>query len=256
MTLLRSIVMAFSMFSIIPTPRIEWNERSMRYSLAAFPLVGVVIGLVLWGWISLCGWLELGTPVMAIGIVITPLLVSGGIHMDGFADAVDGIASRTEPERRREIMKDSRVGSFGAMGIATYLLVQFAFAVSIEIRPDTLACICMAPVIGRVLSGIASIVFPGATSTGLLGTFRESTDKRPALVALLIMLVALLVGLGFASSWMAAVLFIVIAAVMSAIMLRIAVHGFGGMTGDLAGYYLQVLELLFLVAAFVVGRFS
>jgi adenosylcobinamide-GDP ribazoletransferase len=55
MTFLRSIVVAFSMFSRIPMPKVDWKPENMRYALAAFPLVGCVIGLALWGWAWLCG---------------------------------------------------------------------------------------------------------------------------------------------------------------------------------------------------------
>lgn len=254
MTLLRSIAMAFSMFSIVPMPRIEWNPKSMRYSLAAFPLIGVTVGLLLWGWVSLCALLDLKSAIRALGLVLIPLAVSGGIHMDGFADTVDAIASRAEPNRRRQILKDSNIGAFAGMGIASYLIIQFAIAMELEITAPSLACICISPTLGRTISGMASIAFPGSSKTGLLGTFRESSDKRPAFIALAMMFVLLVVLLGIFAGWSAAVGALCIAVLVSAFVYRMATKRFGGMSGDIAGYLLQLIELAYLVLAFAVGR--
>ena len=59
MKILETIVVAFSMFSALPMPRVDWNEDNMRYSLCAFPLIGAVIGLLCWLWVLACTVLEL-----------------------------------------------------------------------------------------------------------------------------------------------------------------------------------------------------
>ena len=82
----RSVAMAFMTFSRIPMPHVEWEERSMRYLLAAFPLVGVVVALVCALWANLAAVLGFAPLVLAAGLVAIPLLVTGGIHLDGFCD--------------------------------------------------------------------------------------------------------------------------------------------------------------------------
>ncbi|MBO5973153.1 MAG: adenosylcobinamide-GDP ribazoletransferase, partial [Clostridia bacterium] len=89
----RSVAMAFSMFSSIPTPRVEWKDSNMKYMLCALPLVGGVIGAVMVLWYVLCDALNVGRILYAAGMVLIPLLVSGGIHLDGFCDTVDALAS-------------------------------------------------------------------------------------------------------------------------------------------------------------------
>ena len=100
MTWLKPVIIAFSMYSAIPMPRVEWDREGMRYALCAFPLVGLAAGAALWCWWWLCGLLGLGQLLAAAGMTLLPLLVSGGIHMDGFCDASDAIASRQGPEKR------------------------------------------------------------------------------------------------------------------------------------------------------------
>ena len=68
MIVLETIAVAFAMFSAIPVPQPEWNQRNMRYALCAFPLVGVVIGLSWWAWAAICGVLEFPVLLRAAGL--------------------------------------------------------------------------------------------------------------------------------------------------------------------------------------------
>lgn len=259
MTVLRSIVMAFSMFSTIRMPRIEWSEKSMRFMLAAFPLVGVVIGLLLWGWMALCAFFSLDRMIMGLGVMGIPLIITGGIHIDGLSDTIDALASHAEPERKRAILKDSHIGAFAGIGIAAYLIAYYAFACQLQYESSvayvfSTACICLVPVLSRTLSGIVSIAFPGSGGEGLLKTFRDSASKRAALVVLAVLLAALLVYAFLCISWVMGLGLVIVAVVASVYLYVMSRRQFGGMSGDLSGFYLQVLELGFLVAIAIVER--
>ena len=78
MTALQTIAVAFAMFSAIPTPQFDWNEKNMRYALCAFPLIGVVCGAL---WCAV-GALPLPTLARAAGLCLVPVWVTGGIHLD------------------------------------------------------------------------------------------------------------------------------------------------------------------------------
>ena len=84
-----TIGVAFAMFSALPVPKIEWNERNMRYAMAAFPLIGTVIG-ALW---CVCGLMPLPEMAKAAGFCLIPVAVTGGIHLDGYADTSDALSS-------------------------------------------------------------------------------------------------------------------------------------------------------------------
>ena len=79
MTILQTIAVAFAMFSAIPMPQFEWSQKNMRYALCAFPLIGAVCG-GLW---CLVGVLPVPELVRAAGFCLVPVLVTGGIHLDG-----------------------------------------------------------------------------------------------------------------------------------------------------------------------------
>ena len=94
------------MFSAIPMPRVEWNDRNMRYALCAFPLVGLAAGLVMALWVWLSVFLGLPNLLLAAGLTAIPVLLTGGIHLDGYADTHDALASHRSPAERQEILKE------------------------------------------------------------------------------------------------------------------------------------------------------
>ena len=102
MIVLQTIAVAFAMFSAVPVPQFAWNEKNMRYALCAFPLVGLLCG-VLW---FVCGVLPLPAPARAAGFCLVPVWVTGGIHLDGYADTCDALASYGDREKKLEILKE------------------------------------------------------------------------------------------------------------------------------------------------------
>ena len=107
MVVLETIGVAFAMFSALPVPRIDWNERNMRYAMAAFPLIGAVIG-ALW---CVCGTLPLPDMLRAAGFCLIPVAVTGGIHLDGYADTSDALSSYGDREKKLDILKDPHCGA-------------------------------------------------------------------------------------------------------------------------------------------------
>ena len=84
--MISTVIVAFSMFSAIPMPQTEWTNKSMRYALCAFPLIGAVIGALVCLWRFVCLRMEFSEWILAAGICVLPVLVTGGIHLDGFCD--------------------------------------------------------------------------------------------------------------------------------------------------------------------------
>lgn len=189
MQALRSLVLAFSSFSRIPMPCVEATEQDRRYILCFFPLVGAAVALVMALWLWMCDALRVGALLRgAIGAAL-PLLVTGGIHMDGFMDTSDALATWQSKERRLEILKDSHVGAFAAMRAveASSALYVAACAVVWAICGGWICVLCAAT------AALCTIAYR-----------------------------------------------------------RMAYAKFGGVTGDLAGWFLQVTELC-CVAAVVLG---
>ena len=246
--LFTSSVMAFSMFSVIPTPRVEWSKENMRYMLACLPLVGLVIVAVLWLWLQLCEWLSFGNFLFAAGLTLLPLFVSGGIHFDGFCDTVDALSSHASPERKREILKDSRAGAFAVIFAAGYLLLYAAIASEVERTNAAVLCVGIHHVFARVIGALASAALKTSAEKGTLAMFHDAAQKRTFVVLLVwaAICAAVLIWLspvsGAVSVVLSALCFLYIRCMSS--------RQFGGMSGDLAGYLITLAEIVLLLGLF------
>ena len=247
-----SAVMTFSMFSSIPMPQIPWKQENMRYLLSFLPLVGVVTGagLLLWDWV--CRVVGLGQLLYAVGLTLIPVLISGGIHMDGFCDTMDALSSHASPEKKREILKDPRAGAFAVIFCGVYLLAYFGFSTELAMGARTALVLLLIHSLARCFGAFAGMVFPGSKSTGLLAGFRDAATKK-ALAGLLV-LAAVLVVLLLAVSIPLAVLLLLTGAALTLWLRRMANREFGGMSGDLAGFLITLTELAMLAAFVLAGK--
>ena len=240
MIVLQTMAVAFAMFSALPVPQFTWNSKNMRYALCAFPLIGGVIG-ALW---SLCGALPLPDMIRAGGFCLIPVLVTGGIHLDGYADTSDALSSYGDREKKLEILKDSHCGAFAVIRLCSYFVAYFGLCGSVRFTPRVGLCWTLALVLERALSGFAVAAFPLAKDTGLAHTFATAADRqtvRRFLCGASALLVLALTALGGGALAAAALL------AMSRYYF-VAKEQFGGITGDLAGWFLQRAELWMLAA--------
>ena len=111
MKILRTVGMAFALYSRIPMPRLDWESESRKYTLYAFPLVGIAVGVCALLWLWLAQVLDLHRALTGAVLTALPIWVTGGIHLDGFCDVCDARASHQSRERKLEILKDSNVGA-------------------------------------------------------------------------------------------------------------------------------------------------
>lgn len=249
MRLIRSFLIAFSTYSRIPVPQAEWTEENRRYAMCFFPLVGLVTGLTLWGWMALCDALGFGALLRGTGAALLPLLITGGIHMDGYMDTIDALASWQPKERRLEILKDTHTGAFAVMGCAGYLLLSAALFSEMR-TADGPKLVCVF-IISRALSALALTVFRSARPQGMLDEFSSATQKRLAVISCGVYGVICLAAWTATGGWTA----LLCAAAAAACFLyyrHMAYRQFGGVTGDLAGWFLQITELV-LAAVIMIG---
>ena len=249
MRVIRSFVIAFSTYSRIPMPQVEWSDENRKYSMCFFPLIGAVIGLVMWGWLWLCDRIGIGTLLRGAVCAVIPLIVTGGIHMDGFMDTSDALASWQPKERRLEILKDSHVGAFAVIGCAGYLLLSAAVCADM---PAQAAPMLMGVfMISRALSALALAFLKSARPGGMMDGFARSAHRRMVSISAAVYAVICAVLWAVFGNWLALGCFAA-AAVCFAYYRHMSYKNFGGVTGDLAGWFVQVTELA-LAAVIVLG---
>lgn len=245
--LLSSCAIVFSTYSRIPMPMVDWNEKNMRHTLAFFPLVGAAVGAAFWAVGALCALLAAG-PILRAGLLAAvPAVVTGGIHLDGYCDTVDALASHASRERKLEILKDSSAGAFAVIWCCVWFLVYFALLTELESVPTLAAGF----VLSRALSALAVERLPSARAG--MGATLKSGSRFPRWV------LGLYVALCGGAVWLWGNALAGLAALAAAVAFyfcykSMAMRQFGGFTGDLAGWFLQVCELVILAAVILTER--
>lgn len=248
---------AFSMYSKIPMPQSSWTEENMRYVMCFLPLVGLVEGILSVAWVRLLPILHLESGGFGLGaavLALIPVAVTGGIHLDGFLDTSDALGSWQEPEKRLEILKDSRAGAFAvimgclyfALSLGVYTTFQDqvleAWRASTFWEVDMLFQIIGIYVLSRAFSGLAIVTRPMAKNTGLAAAFSDGAQKKRVAAVMAAFMIA-------CGGWLLALNPVSGGAVLAVGVLvyiyycHMARQKFGGITGDLAGWFLQVVEL-------------
>lgn len=242
MALLRSCNLCFSMYCKLPTFRTRWDPADMRYVLCFFPLVGLAEGALLLLWVTLCRQFTLTGLLQGAVLAVLPLLFTGGIHMDGLCDVADALGSHQSRERMLEILKDSRCGAAALMTCGGYIALHTGLGGQLMATETAGYCLLLLPVMSRCLSGLCAATLPNARGDGLLFTFTSAGHTRT--VRLVLALLTALCAAGLlaiditAGAWMLACAGAVL--VYYVLMSR---RKFGGVTGDLAGFFLQLCEL-------------
>lgn len=251
MDIMGSLVIAFSMYSRIPMPRISWTPERMKYVMCFFPLIGAVMGLALYGFEKAAGALEIGMTAYCAGGTVLPLLITGGIHMDGFLDVSDARCSLGEPEKKLGILKDPHIGAFAVIRGGIYLLLYLG--VFSELPRTRIGVMGAVYVMTRAMSALALVTFPKAKKNGLAASFSGGARKGTVIFSMAGYIGGSLVFLVCHEGWLTGLLVGLAAGGMFWHYYRAAVKEFGGITGDLAGWFLQNGELGLMAATVAAG---
>lgn len=249
--MLKSMIIAFSTYSKIPMPAVTWNEKSMRYSLCCFPLVGAVIGLCSMACFYGMLWIGLGKTAASAVLTVLPLLITGGIHMDGFLDTMDARSSYKSKKEKLEILKDPHMGAFAAIYGMVYLLLSFGLFS--EITEKEIGFVAAGYVLSRILSGWAIVTFSKAKKEGMAAMAADAARNNVTWIlaaegVLWILAVCLL-------DWKKGLVCTGAGLLCMMYYRHMAYKTFGGITGDLAGYFLQICELAILFGMTAVQYF-
>ena len=240
MNLIYNLIIAFAMYSKIPMPHIDWTKERMRYVFCFFPVIGVVIGgaMVLW---EKYGMLLTGNEDFHTAVLILiPVIITGGIHFDGFLDTCDALSSYKTMEEKLEILKDSHAGAFAILMGCCYFVLDYGVFHAVDMRAMRL--LAVGYVLSRSLSGLAIVAFQKARKSGLAATFSDSAQKKTVAITMIVYIVACAAVMIVTEPVVGTICFLT--AILVFIWYRFMSYGkFGGITGDLAGFFLQVCEL-------------
>ncbi len=207
----------------------------------AWPLAGLAVASIA-GAAGLAVWATgAQIPVAAAVVLALQVALTGALHEDGLADTADGIWGGATPARRLEIMRDSRIGTYGVVALVLSLLLRWSLIATALIQGQLMEVILIAAVVSRAPMAVAMRWLPPARADGL----SHSAGRPPAWaaqagVAMAVVALALAGGRGLAAAVLVTAIFLALG--------RLARRKIGGQTGDVVGAVQQLSEIAVLVA--------
>lgn len=236
--MINKIMLAIQFLTIIPAPAVMVSKEEYHKVMGWFPMAGLLVGtfsaMIYW-----VGLQVLPLEIVVILVLITQFMVTGGLHLDGLADTFDGCMSGRNLQRKLDIMKDSRLGTHGAVMLMFVLLLKFT---SLLLIPDTVRTlmIILAPVVGRFALVLGAWKATYAREKGLGNLFIGVIDTKDMMTAFLLLLFCLLI---YPKAYIS--LAIVIPGI---VLCKKIINGIlGGMTGDTLGALNEMSESLFMI---------
>lgn len=219
----------------VPVPAIRVDDGDLRRASGAFPLVGLIVaGAGIGVWAAVEPWW--GTVVATVAASIAMIAITGAFHEDGLADSVDGIWGGWSPEQRVEIMRDSRIGTYGTVALISVVGLRVALLAPVGLGVFARAVLC-GHVLGRAAGLVMARLLPaigggkGAQVAGPLGVVGN---------AVAIATVAVVVGLA-TGVWGLAVVAVAVVPLLAC--RRLLRRRLGGITGDSLGAVNQIVDL-------------
>ena len=256
--ILTSAHMAVSVYTKIPMPYIDMTDSSPRFLFCFFPVVGIVMGVLarLWQYIYAVSGIDLRL-LWAVITAVIPILITGGIHMDGFIDCMDAYSSYRDRDKRLEILKDPHVGAFGVLWTVIYMLTYTALIYHMPANRAVMLGVIYT--VERIMLGLFLMGSNMARQTGMLASVMKDTARGVTVAVLIAELVTVVSCVSYISYHMllseqgvgysmgSGIIRIM---VLSAVMASVGILGvykahktLGGMTGDTCGYVIQMMEL-------------
>ena len=248
----KGFLMAISMFTVIPLPRYEWDDEGGKNIMKFYPAIGLIVGLI---WYVVFRVLTLlGASIMVITAItlITPFILTGMLHLDGYMDVCDALLSRRDKQEKLRILKDPHTGAFSVISVVMLFVVNFSglyTVISNSINNNTINNIntsavglILIPIISRSLMGYLLLSKDSMKGSSLGAFFKQGTGKVDRFILLACLTI---------SSIIAVFIFGIYGVIMSLAMILVstflvnsAAKEFDGMSGDSAGYGLVIAETI------------
>jgi len=247
---MRDFIIAFQFLTrfTIRSKNFELSKEELGRSMVCFPIIGMVIGsfLVLINFV-----LGLFLPSLVVDgcIIVSLIFITHGLHLDGFADTIDGFAAGKTKKEILDIMSDSRIGAIGVIGIFCLLIIKFAIIHEMSIEVKNIALILM-PVLGRWAMIMASASSNYAKDNNGLGKpFTDYVGTKEFVFATIITVL-----IGWALLLYKSIILILIVYLANLYILRFVKKKIDGVTGDILGALCEVTEVLALFLIMIIDR--
>lgn len=239
--LINGFIMALSMFTILPVPYKVWKDEAVRHMMKLYPLVGIFVGVINYVVFRLTDYFNLSTILISALTMVTPFIITGMLHLDGFMDVCDALLSRRDKKEKVRILKDPNTGAFSVISLGILFIIDFASTYTLVENRTSIIGIIIIPIISRSLMGIMLLKKEAMKETSLGSYFKKGTTKVDILILYIFLIIAsglfMLLGIKFILVPLA----MIIIAILS---VEKSIKELGGISGDIAGYGLVLSEVL------------
>lgn len=241
-------LLALQFLTVIPLKIKDVKEDKLSKAMIYFPLAGLLLSLILVGINYLSLFLNFAQITSNIILVVSLVILTGGLHLDGLSDTADAIFSRKNKEEMLEIMRDSHIGVMGVLSLISILLLKIGFLSSISISAKTIALILMC-VLSRWSLVFSMYLFPYARQEGKAGVFMRGINLKIFILASFFTLACVI------TAWKIKGLFIWgIVALSAYIIGKYINHKIDGITGDTLGAICELNELFTLSSVLILTK--
>lgn len=257
--MLKKILAALMLYSKVYIPCRGLNKEDFEGAITYLPIVGIIIGALQYILFLIAKIFRLPVFVTTLGYILVPLIVTGGFHVDGFMDTEDALKSYRSREEKLSILKDPHIGAFSIISLLIYVLIEAASVYTvlyfaqknIELAGNVVyisyGMLLLIPTdfIVRAIAVILSIKLKKAKESGMLNSEISNTDRMVIVlnIGFIIAGYSLLVYI----NWIAAAGIILIMLIYILLYRNKMYREFGGVSGDIIGYYICKARLLFIV---------
>lgn len=260
MKYLKGLVINLQFFTSIPIPlSVPMDKDHLERAIKTFPLLGLIQGAIYAFLLyAVIEWTPLSVLTAAIVVWLAGILVTGGIHLDGWMDSCDAYFSYRDKEKRLEIMADPRIGAFGVLAVIVLLAIKFFFIYEIMLHFSKLTylLILLMPCFSRMGMGVLMLKVQAAKKDGLGTMFKNASNKKTLLhYPIYLLIFAAVIGFFFSEALISFLLMVLVSILITGILMKKTVHWFGGMTGDVLGASVEGIEILLWMTVWLLHYF-
>lgn len=243
--LFNAFIMAFTMYTSIPTKFNIWDKEVFHLILPFLPIIGGIIG-VIWFFISkLLFYLDLPFMLEVTIIMLTPLFLSGFIHIDGYMDTCDAIFSRSSLEKKRLILKDPNVGAFAVVSIIILFFINFSCVYEILKKSTNIIAFIFIPIISRAITVIMALKTKSISVDGFISNFKRGTNNFHLGFLFFLILSILILSYIFLDKDLFIILIFTL--IFGILFSKYCINQLDGISGDLCGFIITLSETFTLI---------
>lgn len=221
----------------------KFEKEDFVKGIVLMPLVGLIIGSILWGFSFVDKFID--RPIICLFIWVIYIWITGGLHIDGLSDSIDGLFSNRDRERTLEIMKDSRVGAFGVLSIILVLALNVMLTYYIDFK-----LLLLVPVVGRSCALLScSISKYARKGAGMGKDFIEYCGFKEGLVSVLFPIIIILVTFNYKI-----IIPVLITILFTMFIVKYIKDRLDGMTGDTIGFIIEITQTAFILFTYIFTR--